>query len=96
MRQRGMYVEIMHQLDNLIKRTMTFSEWEKLEKGKLNFLSRQNDFESAARCLGQFFPTHASARIYVRISHFAAKNNKIFNPFQAQPIIISTINDEPK
>lgn len=40
-----MCVRLMHQPDNLIKRTMTFSEWEKLEKGKLNFHSRQDEFQ---------------------------------------------------
>lgn len=64
-----MCVRVMHQPDNLIKRTMTFSEWEELEKGKLNFHSRQDDFrvciESAARCLRQKFVfTHAC--VYLR------------------------------
>lgn len=81
---------------------MTFSEWEKLEKGKLNFRSRQDESVCTLRVLpdvsGQNgFYTHA--RVYVLFFDpliSPAVSEKISTLFKRNPIIISTINDEPK
>lgn len=92
------YVRVMHQPDNLIKRTMTFSEWEKLEKGKLNLHSRQDDFR-VLRVLPDVYGKFCiffHSRLCVFTCDSLIRMEKKFNPFQTQPIIISTITDEPK